>query len=71
MEVINPCFFFVDRTENILISDFSSHSIHIFNTEFQLIHKIPVFNCPTGVTVDKQGRVIVVCGADKDCLQIF
>ena len=69
MEVIYPWFFFVDQTENILISD--SNSIHIFNTEFQLIHKIPVSNQPTGVTVDKQGRVMVVCLADKDCLQIF
>ena len=71
MEVIYPIFFFVDQTENILISDCSSNSIHIFNTEFQLIHKIPVSNNPTGVTVDKQGRVIVVSLADKDCLQIF
>ena len=29
MEVINPCFFFVDQTDNILISDYSSNSIHI------------------------------------------
>ena len=71
MEVINPWFFFVDPTENILISDPNSNSIHIFNTEFQLIHKIPVSNTPTGVTVDKQGRVIVVSLAVKDCLQIF
>ena len=71
MEVIDPWFFFVDQTENILISDPNSNSIPIFNTEFQLIHKIPVSNSPTGVTVDKQGRVIVVCLADKDCLQIF
>ena len=71
MEVINPWFFFIDQTDNILISDRSSNSIHIFNTEFQLIHEIPVSNHPTGVTVDKQGRVIVVCQADKDCLQIF
>ena len=71
MEVIDPWFFFVDQTENILISDPNSNSIHIFNTEFQLIHKIPVSNKPTGVTVDKQGRVIVVSLAVKDCLQIF
>ena len=71
MEVINSYFFFLDQTQNIFISDFRSNSIHIFNTEFQLIHKIPVFNYPTGVTVDKQGRVIVVCRAVKDCLQIF
>ena len=71
MEVIYPYFFFVDRTQNILISDFSSNIIHIFNTEFHLIHKIPVSNNPTGVTVDKQGRVIVVSRAVKHCLQIF
>ena len=71
MEVIYPFYFFVDQTENILISDPNLNIIHIFNTEFQLIHKIPVSNNPTGVTVDKQGRVIVVCGAVKDCLQIF
>ena len=71
MEVINPCLFFVDQTDNVLISDLNSNSIHVFNTEFQLIHEIPVSNNPTGVTVDKQGRVIVVCRADKDCLQIF
>ena len=71
MEVIYPIFFFVDQTENILISDLNSNFIHIFNTEFQLIHKIPVSNNPTGVTVDKQGRVIVVCLAVKDCLRIL
>ena len=71
MEVIYPYFFFVDQTDIILISDPSSNSIHIFNTEFQLIHKIPVSNYPTGVTVDKQGRVIVVSLAVKDCLLIF
>ena len=71
MEVIYPIFFFVDQTENILISDLNSNFIHIFNTEFQLIHKIPVSNTPTGVTVDKQGRVIVVCLAVKDCLRIL
>ena len=71
MSLIYPHFFFVDQTDNIVISDRSSNSIHIFNTEFQLIHEISVSNNPTGVTVDKQGRVIVVCQADKDCLQIF
>ena len=71
MEVIDPHFFFIDQTDNILISDYSSNSIHIFNTEFLLIHKIPVSNNPIGVTVDKQGRVIVVCLAVKDCLKIF
>ena len=71
MEVIYPYFFFIDQTDNIVISDRGSNSIRFFNAEFHLIHKIPVSNDPTGVTVDKQGRAIVVCRADKYCLQIF
>ena len=71
MEVINPCFFFVDRTENILISDRCSNSIHIFNTEFQLFHKISVSSYPMGITVDNRGRVIVVCQTENNCLQIY
>ena len=71
MQVIYPCFFFIDQTDNILISDCDSHSIHIFNKEFQLIHEISVSPNPMGITVDKRGRVIVVCRADNNCLQIF
>ena len=71
MQVTNPIYFFLDNLGNILISDPGSNFIHIFNTECQLFHKIPVTSKPTGVAVDNQGRVIVVCQADKDCLQIF
>ena len=71
MQVVNPFYFFIDQTDNILISDRDSNSIHIFNKEFQLIHKIPVSSYPMGITVDKRGRVIVVCRADNNCLQIY
>ena len=71
MQVIDPFYFFIDQTDNILISDYGSNSIHIFNIEFQLIHKISVSPKPMGITVDKRGRVIVVCWADNNCLQIF
>ena len=70
-EVIFPFYFFIDQTDNILISDRDSNSIRIFNNEFQLIHKISVSPNPMGITVDKRGRVIVVCRADNNCLQIF
>ena len=60
MQVSYPCFFFIDQTNNVLISDSSSNSILIFNSQFQLFHKIPVSD-PMGVTVNNQGRVIVVC----------
>ena len=71
MQVVNPFYFFIDQTDNILISDRDSHSIHIFDKEFQLIHAISVSPYPMGITVDKRGRVIVVCRADNNCLQIF
>ena len=64
MQVVNPWHFFIDQTDNILISDYGSDSIHIFNKEFQLIHKISVSPNPMGISVDKRGRVIVVCRAD-------
>ena len=71
MEVINPYYFFVDQTKNILISDRDSNSIHIYNTEFQLFHKLSVSPYPMGITVDNSGRVIVVCQTGKYCLQIY
>ena len=71
MEVVNPWNFFIDPTDNILISYRDSNSINIFNEEFQLIHKISVSPKPMGITVDKRGRVIVVCCAENNCLQIF
>ena len=69
--VIYPCCFFRDHSDNFLISDLVSNSILIFNTEFNFVHKISVSNNPTGVAVDKHGRVIVVSHVDKNCLQIF
>ena len=71
MAVVNPFFFFIDQNNNILISDYVSDSIRIFNKEFQLIHKISVSPNPMGITVDKRGRVIVVCRAENNCLQIY
>ena len=71
MQVVNPYYFFIDQTDNILISDNDSNSIQIFDKEFKLIHKISVSPNPMGITVDKRGRVIVVCRAENNCLQIF
>ena len=70
-QVTNPWFFFIDKFGSILISDYGSNSILIFNSEFELVHKIFVSNNPTGITMDKEDRVIVVCIADNNCIQIF
>ena len=71
MQVVNSWNFFIDQIANILISNSGSDSIRIFDKEFQLIHEISVSPKPTGITVDKRGRVIVVCQDENDCLQIF
>ena len=71
MQVINPFHFFIDQTDNILILDYGSNSIYIFNSQFQLFHKIAVSDYPMGVAVGNQGRVIVVCQAGKYSRQIF
>ncbi|KAI6647845.1 Serine/threonine-protein kinase PknD [Oopsacas minuta] len=74
LQLIYPKFFDIDNSNNILITDynytFSSDYISIFNTQFDLIHKI--FICyPSGITVDNRGKVIVVCDGGEHCLNIF
>ena len=60
---------YIDNSDNILISD-NIGSICIFNPEFELIHKISITD-PTGVTVDRQRRIIVVCEGGNKRLNIF
>ena len=70
-QVINPLFFFIDKFGSILISDHNSNSVFILNSEFEFIHKISVSPFPMGITMNEEGRVIVVCQAAGNCLQIF
>ena len=70
-QVVNPWFFCFDKFGSILVSDRNSNSILILNSEFEFIHKISVSNNPMGITMDKVDRVIVVCFAANNCLQIF
>ena len=70
-QVISAYSFFIDRLGNILISDWMSHSIIILNSEFVLIHSISVSKHPHAITMDNMDRIIVVCDAGKNCLQIF
>ncbi|KAI6647848.1 hypothetical protein LOD99_8435 [Oopsacas minuta] len=60
LQLENPWSFYIDNSNNILITDSTYHYIYIFNSQFDLIHKIPSNN-PTGITVDNRGRVIAVC----------
>ena len=68
-QVVYPYFFCIAKFGSFLISDYNSNSI--LNSEFEFIHKISVSNYPMGITMDKEDRVIVVCQAANNCLQIF
>ena len=68
-QVIDPCFFFIDKFGNILITDYSSNYILILDSEFEFIHKVSVTE-PKGITMDEEDRIIVTRVASK-CLQIF
>ena len=71
MQLINPWYFFIDHSDNIIFSAEGSNSILIFSPQIELIHKISVSNSPRGVTVDNQGRFIVVSQSDNNCLQLY
>ena len=71
LQLIKPRSCYIDNSDNILIPDYiSDGSICIFNPEFELIHRITIA-CPRAVTVDKQGRIIVVCSGGNKRLYIF
>ena len=70
-QITHSVSFFIDRSGNILITDCSSYNLSIFNSNSEIIHKIKVSSCPTGIVVDNQDRIIVVSQASKNCLQIF
>ena len=69
-QVRHPYFFFIDNFGNILITDPSSNSILILNSQFEFIHKISVSE-PTGITMDRDDRIIVTSCASHNCLQLF
>ena len=69
-QVSDPLFFFIDNFGNILIADYDSDSILILNSEFEFIHKISV-TLPTGITMDRDYRIIVTSDALQNCLQLF
>ena len=61
MQVVNPYFFTIDSIKNVIISDCGSNSIRIFNPNFEFIHEIALDTSPMGISVDNEGRIIVLC----------
>ena len=77
-QVINPCYFCLDREFNILMTGLSPDRLLIFSNRGELLHKFGKrgegrgdFISPTGLAVDKEDRIIVVSRNDSNCIQLF
>ena len=70
-EISHSSFFSIDRLGNIIVTDRWRNQIKIFSKEGDVLHTITSamlpgdqkFDCPRGVAIDKQSRIIV---ADKN-----
>ena len=72
MQVVFPYYFCIDKLSDILVTDRDSNCVLVLNGHsYELIHKIPVTQLPTGITLDNQNRVVVTCQSYTGCLQIF
>ena len=76
--VDSPSFFILDKSLNIIITDFKNHFVFIFSFRGELIHRFGKgeekrgsFLEPTGTTIDVEGRIIVVSYNSEYCIQIF
>ena len=66
-EIIQSAFFSIDRLGNIFVTDWRENQIKIFSKEGDVLHTITSamlpgdqeFDCPRGVAIDKQNRIIV------------
>ena len=68
----------VDRHHNVIVSDSEAHNLKVFSIEGHLLTTIGQkgkgsgkFNRPTGVDVDKEGRIVAVDWKRSHMLQFF
>ncbi|KAI6657869.1 Serine/threonine-protein kinase PknD [Oopsacas minuta] len=73
-----PLRFDIDIDYNIIMSDYYSHCVYVFNQVGEQIHKfgkegqgIGEFYYPFGIALDNTGHIIVVCQKNTNCLQFF
>ena len=76
--VVTPSFFILDKSLNILITDFKSHCVSVFSFGGELIHRFGKegmkrgeFINPRGITIDIEGRILVDSDNPEYCIQIF
>ena len=78
-EISQSHFFSIDKLGNIIVADWFGHQIKIFSKEGDVLHRITSamlpgdqeFDCPNGVAIDKQNRIIVAHRNEKCNLLAF
>ena len=76
--IIKPVSLLLDKSLNILITDYDMHCVSIFSFEGELIHRFgkegekrgDLIN-PRGITIDVEGRIIVASDNPENCVQVF
>ena len=76
-KLINPLYFTLSPEGQIIVSDFSSHSIHVFSGDGTLCWTLgdggkgKPLEEPRGIVCDMKGRLVTVCNKKQEALQIF
>ena len=73
-----PFYFILDKSLNILFTDYGTHCVSIFSFGGELIHRFGKegekrgeFIEPTGITIDCGGRIIVASYTPEYCIHVF
>ena len=76
--VVHPSFFVLDKSLNILITDFESNCVSVFSFGGESIHRFGKegkkrgeFLNPTGIAIDVEERILVDSHNPEHCIQIF
>ena len=76
--LVHPSFFVLDKSLNILITDYNSHSVSVFSFGGELIHRFGKegekrgeFINPRGISIDVEGRILAGSQNPEHCIQIF
>ena len=76
--VVHPSFFVLDKSLNILITDFESNCVSVFSFGGELLHRFGKkgekrgeFIIPSGIAIDVEGRILVASQNPEHCIQIF
>ena len=76
--VIDPCYFYIDKARNIIMTDIATNCVLIFSSTGELIHKFGQrgedgreFIDVTGLALDSEDRIIVASQNPNHCIQLF